>query len=76
MYVEHNDSESPNRDWELSVEFEPTEQAEYEFYIAETEGQVEVRSEVPRKRKQKDRRRKATRPRQHVHKRVLRRTCY
>ncbi len=75
MYVEHNDSESPNRDWELSVEFYPEEREEYKFYIAASKGQVEVRSEVPRKRKQKARRRKATRPRQHVHKRVLRRTC-
>ena len=47
MYAEHNDSIDPNRDWELSVEFEPTEQAEYEFYVS-PQREIEIRAEVPR----------------------------
>ena len=41
MYVEFNESENPERDWELSVEFYPEEQAEYEFYVA-AQREVEV----------------------------------
>lgn len=45
MYAEFNDSEDPNRDWEFSVEFEATEQAEYEFYVT-AQGEIEVRQQV------------------------------
>jgi N-methylhydantoinase A/oxoprolinase/acetone carboxylase beta subunit len=72
VYAEYNDSQYPNRDWEFSVEFYPEEQAEYAFYIAASQGQVEVRTEIPRKQKQ-TRRREAARSRQHVPLNMLRR---
>jgi hypothetical protein len=75
MYAEHNDSADPSKDWEFSVEFYPDEQAEYNFYIASSEGQEQVRPQSPRKRQQAQGRRKA-RAGQKLHKRMPRRTCY
>jgi hypothetical protein len=72
MYVEHNDSEDPNRDWELSVEFYSDEQAEYTFFVSQ--GEVEVRAEVPQQAQQA--RGRKTRPGKQLHKRMLQRTCY
>lgn len=46
MYAEFNDSEDATRDWEFSVEFDPEEREEYEFYIA-VQRQEPLRSEVP-----------------------------
>jgi hypothetical protein len=74
MYVEFNDSEDPNRDWELSVEFYSNEQAEYTFYIAASEGQEQVCQEVPQQVK-KARGRKARRPGKKVHISLSQRSC-
>ena len=69
MYAEYNDSEDPTKDWEFSVEFQPEEWKEYQFYIA-VERKVPLRPEVPREI-QGTRSRKA-RSRASVHQRVLR----
>jgi hypothetical protein len=68
VYVEHNDSESPNRDWELSVEFYATEQAEYTFYVSQGSFQVRSKSALKRKEKASS---KIKRPRVFIHKRML-----
>lgn len=70
MYVEFNESEDPNRDWEISVEFYPEEKPEYAFYIAATR-EVQVREEGTRQRKQKGLSCKASRSRVHIHQHVL-----
>ncbi len=69
MYVEFNDSENPERDWEISIEFYANEKEEYGFYIT-GQWEEQVRPEVPQA--QTTRGRKAQRPRVLVHKRVLR----
>ena len=48
MYVEFNESENPERDWEISAEFYPEERKELDFYITATR-EKQVRPEVPRK---------------------------
>jgi hypothetical protein len=47
VYVEFNEAEIPERDWELSVEFYPEEREELRLYIAASR-QKQVRPEVPR----------------------------
>ena len=47
MYVEFNESENPERDWEISAEFYPEERKELDFYITATR-EKQVRPEVPR----------------------------
>ena len=47
MYAEYNDFEDATKDWEFSVEFQPEEWKEYQFYIA-VERKVPLRPEVPR----------------------------
>ena len=69
MYAEYNDFEDATKDWEFSVEFQPEDWKEYQFYIA-VERKVPLRPEVPRE-SQGTRSRKA-RSRASVHQRVLR----
>ena len=68
MYVEFNESENPERDWEISAEFYPEERKELDYYISATR-EVPVRTEVPRE-SQGSRGRKE-RSRQHVHQCML-----
>ena len=69
MYAEFNESENAARDWELSVEFYPEEQAEYEFYVA-AQRQKPVCAEVPQQTDY-EASLEAAWPRKRVHKRVL-----
>jgi hypothetical protein len=69
VYAEFNESENAARDWELSVEFYPEEQAEYEFYVT-AQGQEQVRSEVPQQEVRKARV-QTKRASVFVHKRML-----
>jgi hypothetical protein len=70
MYAEFNESEDPQRDWELSVEFHPEEREEYDFYI-EAARQKPVCTEVPQQEEPRKGRRKAARSRQKLHLNLL-----
>jgi len=71
MYAEFNESEDPQRDWELSVEFHPEEREEYDFYI-EAARQKPVCTEVPQQEATETRSLK-TRSRQQLHVGMLQR---
>lgn len=68
MYAEYNDFEDATKDWEFSVEFQPEEWKEYQFYIA-VERKVPLRSEVPRE--PQEARSREARPRKFLRKCVL-----
>lgn len=70
MYAEYNDFEDATKDWEFSVEFQPEEWKEYQFYIA-VEREEPVCTESARKKVRKARGRKAERTREKLHQRVL-----
>lgn len=71
MYVEFNESENPERDWEISAEFYPEERKELDFYITATR-EKQVCPEVPRQEKPRETRSRQARSCQRIHQRMLR----